>query len=164
MNAEERQIKLLIVDDDVKLLNTLSERLGLKDFDVSTVTNGKDAIKAAKKRQFDVAILDLKMPGMDGIEVLEILRNKHKFLEVIMLTGFGSVDSAMEAGRLGAFGYLEKPYNFENLVQKIKEAYETRLKKKFQDDDERMEQLQKLSMGDPIAALVALKQLDDDVK
>lgn len=164
MNTEERQIKLLIVDDDVKLLNTLSERLGLKDFDVSTVTNGKDAIKAAKKRQFDVAILDLKMPGMDGIEVLEILRSKHKFLEVIMLTGFGSVDSAMEAGRLGAFGYLEKPYNFENLVQKIKEAYETRLKKKFQDDDGRMEQLQKLSMGDPIAALVALKHLDDDVK
>lgn len=164
MNAEEKQIKLLIVDDDVKLLNTLSERLGLKDFDVRSATNGKDAIKAAKKRQFDVAILDLKMPGMDGMEVLEILRNKHKFLEVIILTGFGSVDSAMEAGRLGAFGYLEKPYNFENLVKKIKEAYETRLKKKFQDDDERMEELRKLSMGDPIAALVALKRLDDDVK
>ena len=164
MGDENKQIKLLIVDDDVKLLSTMSERLGLKDFDVSTATDGKSAIKVAKKGQFDVAILDLKMPGMDGLELLEILKKKHKYLEIIMLTGFASVDTAMEAGKLGAFGYLEKPYNFENLVQKLKEAYEARLKKKFQDDDSRMDELQKLSMGDPLSVLAALKRLDDDVK
>ncbi len=164
MADANKQIKLLIVDDDVKLLSTMSERLGLKDFDVSTATDGKSAIKVAKKGQFDVAILDLKMPGMDGLELLEILKKKHKYLEIIMLTGFASVDTAMEAGKLGAFGYLEKPYNFENLVEKLKDAYVARLKKKLQDDDSRMDELQKLSMGDPLSVLAALKRLDDDVK
>ncbi len=164
MADANKQIKLLIVDDDVKLLSTMSERLGLKDFDVSTATDGKSAIKIAKKGQFDVAILDLKMPGMDGLELLEILKKKHKYLEIIMLTGFASVDTAMEAGKLGAFGYLEKPYNFENLVEKLKDAYVARLKKKLQDDDSRMDELQKLSMGDPLSVLAALKRLDDDVK
>jgi DNA-binding NtrC family response regulator len=164
VSDDNKKIKLLIVDDDVKLLNTMSERLGLKDFDVSTATDGKRAIKVAKRGQFDVAILDLKMPGMDGLELLEILKKKHKYLEIIMLTGFASVDTAVEAGKLGAFTYLEKPYDFGNLVQKLKEAYEARLKKKFQDDPSRMEELQKLSMGDPLSVLAALRRLDDDVK
>lgn len=164
MKDEQKQIKLLIVDDDEKLLNTMSERFGLKDFDVSTASDGKQAIKAAKKGKFDVAILDMKMPGMDGMEVLRILKKKHKFLEVIILTAFASIDSAVEAGKLGAFGYLEKPYNFENLVQKLKEAYETRLKKKFKHDKDRMENLKMLSMGDPLYALKSLMRIDDDEK
>jgi CheY-like chemotaxis protein len=76
--SNEQPIKLLLVDDEVDFLKSLSERLSLRDFDVTTATDGKQAIKAAKKGQFDVAILDLRMPGMDGTEVLKTLKDKHK--------------------------------------------------------------------------------------
>ena len=165
MNDEEKRIKLLIVDDDEKFLKTIAERLGLKDFDVTTASEGNQAIKAAKKGKFDVAILDLKMPGMDGMELLKILKKKHKFLEVIILTGFSSIDSAVECTKLGAFGYLEKPYNFEKLLEVLKEAYETRLRKKFEHDKKRMEEIDVLAMGtSPMGILRSLMHLDDGEK
>ena len=165
MNDKEKQIKLLIVDDDEKFLKTIAERLGLKDFDVTTATEGNRAIKAAKKGKFDVAILDLKMPGMDGMEVLQALKKKHKFLEIIILTGFASIDSAVECTKLGAFGYLEKPYNFDMLLEILKKAYETRLRKKFEHDKKRMEEIEVLSMGSsPMGILRSLMRLDDDNK
>jgi len=144
--SEGKSIKLLLVDDEVDFLKSLSERLSLRDFEVTTASEGKQAIKAAKKGHFDVAILDLRMPGMDGTEVLKVLKDKHKWLEVVMLTGHGSVDSAVEAGKLGAFGYLEKPYEFDNLVGMLKDAYTARLKKKFEHDKKRMEDIEFLSM------------------
>jgi DNA-binding NtrC family response regulator len=165
MNNEEKKIKLLIVDDDEKFLRTIAERLGLKDFDVTTANEGDRAIKAAKKGKFDVAILDLKMPGMDGMELLQILKKKHKFLEVIILTGFASIDSAVEATKLGAFGYLEKPYNLEKLLQVLKEAYKTRLKKKFEHDKKRREEIEVLAMGSsPMGILRSLMRLDNEEK
>ncbi len=165
MPDEQKQIKLLIVDDDEKLLNTIAERLGLKDFDVTTASEGNKAIKAAKKAKFDVAILDLKMPGMDGTELLKILKKKHKFLEVIILTGYASIDSAVECTKLGAFGYLEKPYKFEKLLEMLKQAYETRLRKKFEHDKKRMDELNVLSMGSsPMGILRSLMRLDDGEK
>ena len=165
MNNEEKQIKLLIVDDDEKFLSTIAERLGLKDFDVTTANEGKQAIKAAKKAKFDVAILDLKMPGMDGMELLKILKKKHKFLEIVILTGFSSIDSAVEATKLGAFGYLEKPYAFGKLLTVLKDAYETRLRKKFEHDKKRMEEIDVLSMGSsPMGILRSLMRIDDDEK
>ena len=165
MNDQEKQIKLLIVDDDEKFLKTIAERLGLKDFDVTTASEGNQAIKAAKKGKFDVAILDMKMPGMDGMEVLQSLKKKHKFLEVIILTGFASIDSAVEATKLGAFGYLEKPYNFEKLLEVLKEAYETRLRKKFEHDKKRMDEIEFLAMGSsPMGILRSLMRIDDDEK
>jgi DNA-binding NtrC family response regulator len=165
MNDKEKQIKLLIVDDDEKFLKTIAERLGLKDFDVTTASEGNQALKAAKKGKFDVAILDLKMPGMDGMEVLQSLKKKHKFLEVIMLTGFSSIDSAVEATKLGAFGYLEKPYKFEKLMEVLQEAYETRLRKKFEHDKKRMDEIEVLAMGSsPMGILRSLMRIDDDEK
>lgn len=165
MSDESKQIKLLIVDDDVKFLETISERLSIKDFDVATASGGKQALKIAKKDMFDVAILDLKMPDMEGTEILKILKKKHKFLEVIMLTGYASIDSAVECTKLGAFGYLEKPYRFESLLEMLKEAYVTRLKKKFDHDKKRMEELEVLSMGSsPIGILRALMRMDDNEK
>lgn len=101
------------------------------------------------------------MPGMDGQELLKILKEKHKFLEVIMLTGYASVDSAVECTKLGAFGYLEKPYDLERLLGVLKDAYETRLKKKFPHDQARMKELDTLVTGDPMAALRAMMALDD---
>ena len=165
MKDKEKQIALLIVDDDEKFLSTIAERLGLKDFDVTTATEGKQAIKAAKKGAFDVAILDFKMPGMDGMELLKILKKKHKFLEVVMLTAYASLDSAVEATKLGAFGYLEKPYNFEKLLDVLKDAYKTRIRKKFEHDKKRQEEIDMLAMGSsPMGILRALKNLDDDEK
>jgi len=163
MIDEEKQqkIRLLIVDDDEKLLRTMAERLALNDFDVSTASEGKQAIKAAKKGHFDVAILDLKMPGMDGMELLKVLKKRHKFLEIIILTGYASYDSAVECTKLGAFGYLEKPYKFDKLLEKLKDAYTARLKKKFEYDKKRQEDIRILSMGSPLAVLNALRRMDD---
>jgi DNA-binding NtrC family response regulator len=79
-----------------------------------------------------VAVVDLQMPGTDGAQVLKILKKKHKFIEIIMLTGHATVDSAVECTKLGAFKYLEKPYDFDKLVETLKEAYQARLQKKFE--------------------------------
>lgn len=165
MSGEEKKIKLLIVDDEEDFLKSIAERLGMRDFDVATATDGKLAIKAAKKGKFDVAILDMKMPGMDGMELLQILKKKHKFLEVIILTGHGAIDSAVEATKLGAYSYLEKPYDFEKLLSVLKDAYEARLRKKFEKDKKRMEELEMLSMGtSPMGILKSLLHMDDDEK
>jgi two-component system NtrC family response regulator len=163
-DADSKKLKLLIVDDEVDFLSSLAKRLEMRNFDVTPVTNGKDALKVAKKGQFDVALVDLKMPGMDGTEVLSLLKKKHKFLEVVILTGHGSIDSAVESTRLGAFDYLTKPYELENLLDVLKRAYEARLKKKFEHDRRRMEEIELLSAGSPLAALRALIGLDDEEK
>jgi DNA-binding NtrC family response regulator len=165
MSDEKKKIKLMLVDDEEDFLNSLAKRLGKRDFDITTATEGNSAIKLAKKGKFDVAILDMKMPGMDGMELLQILKKKHKFLEIIILTGYGGIDSAVEATKLGAYSYLEKPYDFEKLLEVLKNAYETRLRKKFEHDKKRMEDLEMLSMGSsPLGILRSLRQLDDDKK
>ena len=163
--SDEKKIKLMLVDDEEDFLDSLARRLGKRDFDISTATEGKQAISLAKKEKFDVAILDMKMPGMDGMELLGILKKKHRFLEILILTGYGGIDSAVEATKLGAFAYLEKPYDFEKLIETIKNAFGARLKKKFESDKKRMEELQMLSMGSsPMGILRSLKKLDDDRK
>ncbi|MDY6905951.1 MAG: response regulator [Thermodesulfobacteriota bacterium] len=160
-----QQIKLLIVDDDEKFLNTIAERLGMKDFDVTTAAEGKKALEAAEQGVFDVAIVDLNMPGMKGNDLLKTLKENHKFLEVIILTGFASIDSAVECMKLGAFGYLEKPYDFDKLLDMLKNAYETRLRKKFDQNAKQMAEIESLSVGSsPLSILRALKQLDDGMK
>jgi DNA-binding NtrC family response regulator len=164
MNTQN-QIKLLLVDDEVKFLESIAKRLEMKDFDVTTASNGREAIASAEKGLFDVAIVDFQMPGMDGTEVLKALKENHKYLEIIMLTGHATIDSAVEATKLGAFKYLEKPYDFEKLVEVIKEAYEARLKKKFEHNQKRIAEIQKLSMGaSPLGLLRALARLDDEEK
>ena len=163
--SNESKIMLLMVDDEVKFLESISKRLVLKNFDVTTAVNGKEAIESAEKGFFDVAVVDFQMPGMDGAQVLRTLKEKHKYLEIIMLTGHATVDSAVECTKLGAFKYLEKPYDFENLVEAIQEAYEARLKKKFEHNQKRMEEIQKLSIGSsPLGLLRAMARLDDDEK
>jgi DNA-binding NtrC family response regulator len=161
----ENTIKLLLVDDEIKFLKAIADRLALKGFEVTTADNGEGAVRAAQKGGFDVAILDLQMPGMDGTGVLKILKQKHKFIEIIMLTGHATVDSAVECTRLGAFKYLEKPYDFDKLVEVLKEAYHSRLQKKFESNQKRMEAIQKLSLSQsPLGLLRSLAQLDDDEK
>ncbi|MHC5036782.1 MAG: response regulator [Planctomycetota bacterium] len=156
-------IKLLIVDDETQFLDAIAKRLRKRDFDVTTATNGPDAIEIARKEKFDIALLDLKMPGMDGSQVLKVLKQEHKFLEAIILTGHGSLESAVELTKLGAFGYLPKPYELEKLVETLKDAYETRLKKKFAADEAKMDKIMKLALGESaLGILRKLKELDDE--
>jgi DNA-binding NtrC family response regulator len=163
--SNENKIKLLLVDDEVKFLESISQRLALKNFDVTTAATGQEAIESAEKGFFDVAVVDFQMPGMDGVQVLNALKERHKYIEIIMLTGHATVDSAVEATKLGAFKYLEKPYAFEKLVEVIKEAYEARLKKKFEHNKKRMDEIQKLSFGQsPLGILRALADLDNEEK
>jgi DNA-binding NtrC family response regulator len=161
----ENKIKLLIVDDEVQFLNSIAERLELRGFDVTKASRGAEALEIARQQKFDLALLDLKMPGMDGRELLETLKAEHKFLEVIMLTGHGSMESAVECTKLGAFGYLPKPYELEKLLQVLKDAYEERLKKKFEQDQARFDKIAELATGSsPLAILRALRELDDEEK
>jgi DNA-binding NtrC family response regulator len=165
MSEDERKIRLLVADDEKSFLDAVSRRLELKDFDVVTASCGKDAVKAAKRGKFDVALLDLRMPDLDGEKVLGILKSKHKWLEVIILTGHASIDSAVECTKLGAFDYLEKPYDFDALMAVIQRAYEARLRRKFEHDRKRMKDLEFLSMGaSPAAILKTLIRMDDDEK
>ena len=163
--SSQNKIKLLLVDDEIDFLQAIAERLALKDFDVIVASNGREAIAVAEKDLFDVAVVDFKMPGMDGTQILKVLKERHKYLEIIMLTGYATIDSAVECTKLGAFKYLEKPYDFEKLVEVIKEAYEARLKKKFEHNKKHMEKIQKLSLREsPLGLLRALAHLDDDEK
>ncbi len=161
----DNTIKILLVDDEVNFLKAVSDRLSIKGFDVTTASNGDEAIAAANRGGFDVAVVDLQMPGTDGAKVLEILKQNHKFIEIIMLTGHATVDSAVECTKLGAFKYLEKPYDFDKLVDALKEAYQARMHKKFESNQKRMDAIQKLAMHQsPLGLLKAMARLDDGEK
>jgi len=163
--TKEKQIKLLFVDDEPRFLEMAAKRLGRTEFDVRTAGSGREAVKLAKRGKFDLALVDLQMPDLDGGEVLKLLKKRHKHLEVIILTGHASVPSAVECTRLGAFDYLEKPYEFERLVDVLKRAYEARLRKKFEHDRQRMKDLEMLSMGSsPVGILKSLLTIDDEEK
>jgi len=101
----------------------LGQRLQKRHHLVSTATNGPDGIELAKKQVFDVALVDLKMPEMDGIAVMAELHAIQPYLEAIMLTGHGSHNSALQAGKLNAYRYLIKPYDFDKLLETIRAAY-----------------------------------------
>ena len=163
--STENKIKLLLVDDEIKFLQSVAKRLALKDFDVITASNGSDAIASAEKDLVDVAIVDFQMTGMDGNQVLKALKDRHEYIEIIMLTGHATIDSAVESTKLGAYKYLEKPYEFDQLVEVIKDAYKARLKNKFEHNQKRIEEIQKLSISSsPLGLLRALARLDDEEK
>ncbi|HCY84978.1 MAG TPA: response regulator [Desulfobacteraceae bacterium] len=158
-------IHLLMVDDEKKFLDTITERLKLKFFEITSATNGEDAIKAAEKGGFDVAVVDLQMPGIDGIKLLEILKKNHQYLEVLILSGHATVSTAVECTKMGAFKVLEKPCPFDDLVEAIKDAYERRLKRKFERDQARMQKLEALAMGQsPLGILKEMAKMEDEGK
>lgn len=121
----ENRIRLLLVDDEEGYVNVLANRLGKRNFQVTKAYSGGDAIRAVRGDDFDVAILDLKMEDMDGIEVLKIFNQMGLSMKIIMLTGHGSQEAAREGLKLGAFDYLTKPCELEDLIKKIYEACET---------------------------------------
>ncbi|MBA3008884.1 MAG: response regulator [Proteobacteria bacterium] len=159
------KIHLLMVDDEVKFLQTITDRLKLKFFEITTATNGSDAIAAAEKGQFDVAVIDLQMPGIDGVQVLEILKKTHKYLEVIILSGHATIESAVNCTKLGAFKILEKPCDFDTFVDAIRQAYERRMRKKFEHDQLVIQEIQELALGQsPLGILRALSKMEKDEK
>ena len=120
VNSDE--IRLLFVDDEVGFAEVISKRLRKRGMVVKAVFTGTDAVQAIRKQDFDVAILDLKMEDMDGIEVLKIFKRAYPEMAVIMLTGHGSETAAKEGLEYGAFDYLTKPCDLEGLVKKIHQA------------------------------------------
>ena len=122
--TKSERIKLLLVDDEEGYVNVLSNRLARRGIDVTKAYSGSDAIKALRRQDFDVAVLDLKMEDMDGIEVLKLFKKMYSQMEVIMLTGHGSEKAAKEGIECGAFDYLTKPCEFEDLLAKIRKAYQ----------------------------------------
>jgi len=119
-------IRVLLIDDEVGYVNVLSNRLSKRSFVVGKANSGSEALQRLRQQDYDVAVLDLKMEDMDGIEVLKILKKMAPELTVIMLTGHGSAEAAHEGIKQGAYDYLTKPCELEDLVDKIQEAYHQR--------------------------------------
>ena len=116
-------VQVLLVDDEVSFVETLTKRLSKRSLEITAAHGGKEALGIlSKNRVLEVVILDVKMPGMDGIETLREIKKKHPLVEVIMLTGHATVESAIEGMKLGAFDYLMKPIDIDQLVSKVAEA------------------------------------------
>ena len=121
----EKNIRVLVVDDERRFAENTAKLLGRRGFEVKTAFDGFQALEAVRtSAAFDIVILDVKMPGMDGVETLKAIKRLTPAVEVIMLTGHATVDSGTRAMRSGAFDYLLKPCDIENLVAKINEAYQ----------------------------------------
>ncbi len=116
------KIRVLLVDDEEEFVKTLSERLALRNYDVTASISGDDALEKIKHYNYDVVILDVAMPGIDGIDALREIKKIKPLTEVIMLTGHGTVETAINGMKLGAFDFLMKPCNTEDLDNKIKKA------------------------------------------
>lgn len=113
---------VLLVDDEVPFVETMTKRLSKRQLMVLPAYSGREALEKLEKNAVDVVILDVKMPGMDGIETLREIKKGHPLVEVIMLTGHATIETAVEGMRLGAFDYLMKPCEIEELVAKVDEA------------------------------------------
>lgn len=116
-------IRLLLIDDEIGYVNVLANRLAKRNFQVGKANSGTEAFQVLRQNDFDVAVLDLKMEDMDGIEVLKILKKMAPQLVVIMLTGHGSAEAAHEGIKQGAYDYLTKPCELDELIKKIQQAY-----------------------------------------
>lgn len=117
-----KKIKLLLVDDERKFVEVLSKRLNKRNVDVTQAFSGEEGIKALRKVDFDVAVLDLKMEDMDGLEVLKVFKKMYSKMAVIILTGHESDQMLQEGMKYGAFAYLSKPCTFEELLTTIYRA------------------------------------------
>jgi DNA-binding NtrC family response regulator len=121
-----RKPKILLVDDEERFISTTQKVLRRKGYDVLTAGSGAEALATLDRNPVDVAIVDVKMPGMDGIATLKEIKRRHPLVEVIMLTGHGTFESAVEGMKSGATDYLTKPSEIDELLEKVDEAFERR--------------------------------------
>ena len=117
---------VLLVDDEAEFLETLVKRIKKRDVNVTGVESGEKALEFLDEQAVDVVVLDVRMPGMDGIETLRELKKRHPLVEVIMLTGHASLEVAIEGMELGAFDYLMKPIDIDELLYKLEDANKKR--------------------------------------
>ena len=121
------KIKILLVDDEEKFVQTLSERMQIREVRSDIALNGEQALKQLEDKEPDVMVLDLKMPGMDGMEVLRRVKDAYPDVQVIMLTGHGTEKDEEVARKLGAFEYLQKPVEIDELMKHVKRAYQSKI-------------------------------------
>jgi len=119
------EYRVLLVDDEEEFVSALSERLMLRGIEVDSALNGEEALGRMEEKEFEVVILDVMMPGLSGLEVLRQIKSTHPSTQVILLTGHGATREGIEGMRLGAFDYLIKPVDIEEMLEKMKEAAQT---------------------------------------
>jgi DNA-binding response OmpR family regulator len=122
-------MKVLLVDDEIEFVNTLSNRLGMRGIQTDVVHDGQQALDYVAKSEPDVMVLDLKMPGLHGMEVLRKLSKTNPNIQVVILTGHGTDQDEEEAQRLKAFDYLRKPTDIDTLADRIRGAYKFKMEK-----------------------------------
>jgi len=127
------EFKVLLVDDEPEFLETLVKRLRKRKLEVFSASNGKEALDLLKATPLDVVVLDVRMPDMDGIQTLREIKKIRPGVEVIMLTGHANVEVAIQGMELGAFDYLMKPMDIDELLYKLQDAYK---KKWCREEDE----------------------------
>ena len=158
---EKEKINLLIVDDEEQFLESISKSLELRDFNVIAVNRGEKAIEAAKNNPIDIALVDLKMPGISGEETLKLLKQEHKWMEVVILTGHGDVDSAVECTKSGAYSYLQKPCELNQLLEALQNAYKKKVMNRKKIEEKKMNELLSISISSrPREILRKLREMD----
>ena len=120
--TNELLANILLVDDEERFVEILAQRLQARGLTVDVATTGEKAIALTKAKDFDAVLLDLSMPGMDGIEVLRAMKKTNPLLQVIILTGQGSIQATVEVMKEGAMDFMEKPVDINKLLEKITEA------------------------------------------
>ncbi len=133
--------RILLVDDEVVFTTNMSKLLTNRGYKVTAVNSGDSAIRELEEKDFDVVVLDLKMPGMDGITTLKEIKKLDLFVETLILTGHGSIDTAMEAIKMGAYDYLTKPCEIDELVTIIEGAWEKKDGEKQKDMQEKIQKV-----------------------
>lgn len=128
---------VLIVDDEIDFMETLIKRMKKRDVNIDGVGSGAEALEALDQTRIDLVVLDVRMPGMDGLETLKRIKERHPLIEVIMLTGTADVDTAVQGMELGAFDYLMKPMDIDELLYTLEDAYlQKTLKEKGKEKEE----------------------------
>jgi len=118
------RIKILVVDDEADFLKLIRRRLTKRNIDVETAISGEEALAFLASHSVDVVVLDVRMPGLSGIETLKEIRKRFRDVEVLLLTGHGSMQSGVEGISQGAYDYILKPFSIDNLIERIRAAHE----------------------------------------
>ncbi|WP_028587927.1 sigma-54-dependent transcriptional regulator [Desulfocurvus vexinensis] len=128
-------IKVLVVDDEPDFIQLFVKRFSKRNLDVASAPSGREALEHLRANRADVVVLDVKMPGMDGLEVLREIKRRHPMIEVIMLTGHGSAESGLRGMSLGAYDYVMKPFHIDDLLERIRKAWD-HARRRSQDREE----------------------------
>jgi two-component system NtrC family response regulator len=153
----------LLVDDEPEILTLFSKVLAKKGYAVSTAPNGLEALKKLKVDQYSIVITDLKMPVMDGMELLKRVKKDYPEVEVLVLTGFGSIESAVEAMKKGAFNYITKPYNIDEVLIELKKIFEFK-RMRHESNYFREELYSRYQQGRPISKNPTMQEVYETIK